>query len=79
MKMANVQMESFFLTVKTEWIRGQTFPTFAEFEEALTNYIRFYNHYRLDYGIDYHTPRGYARLVTLSRVHFFRERSDSLC
>lgn len=58
-KMANAHMESFFHTMKIEWIRGRTFATFA----ALTAYIRFYNHYRLHSGIDYHTPEEHERVV----------------
>ena len=52
-------MELFFHTLKTEWIRGRTFATFAELEAALTAYIHFYNHHRLHSGIDYHTPEEY--------------------
>ncbi len=59
----NAHMESFFHTMKTEWIRGRTFATFAELETALTAYIRFYNHHRLHSGIDYRTPEEYERLV----------------
>ena len=60
----NAHMESFFHTMKTEWIRGRTFATFAELEAALTAYIRFYNHHRLHSGIDYHTPEEYERVMT---------------
>ncbi len=60
----NAHMESFFHTMKTEWIRGRTFATFAELEVALKAYIRFYNHHRLHSGTDYHTPEEYERLVT---------------
>jgi len=59
----NAHMESFFHTLKIEWIRGRTFPTFGELEAALTAYLRFYNHRRLHSGIDYHTPEEYERLV----------------
>ncbi|MDE2485480.1 MAG: IS3 family transposase [candidate division NC10 bacterium] len=59
----NAHMESFFHTMKTEWIRGRTFASFAELEAALTAYIRFYNHYRLHSGIDYCTPEEYERLM----------------
>lgn len=59
----NAHMESFFHTMKIEWIRGRTFATFAELEAALTVYIRFYNHHRLHSGIDYHTPEEYERLT----------------
>jgi len=62
-KMATAKIESFFDTMKIEWIRGGTFATFAELEAALTAYIRFYNHHRLHSGIDYHTPEEYERVV----------------
>jgi transposase InsO family protein len=62
-KMATANIESFFHTMKTEWIRGRTFATFAELEAALTAYIRFYNHHRLHSGIDYHTPEEYERVT----------------
>ena len=60
---ANAHMESFFHTMKTEWIRGRTFGTFAALEAALTVYIRFYNHHRLHSGIDYRTPEEYERVM----------------
>jgi len=59
----NAHMESFFHTMKIEWIRGRIFATFAELEAALTAYIRFYNHHRLHSGIDYHTPEEYERVM----------------
>ena len=59
----NAHIESFFHTLKIEWIRGRTFTTFAELEAALKAYIRFYNHHRLHSGIDYHTPAEYERLM----------------
>lgn len=59
----NAHMESFFHTMKTEWIRGRTFASVAELEAALTAYIRFYNHHRLHSGIDYHTPEEYEGLM----------------
>jgi len=62
-KMATAHMESFFHTMKAEWIRGRIFATFAELEAALTAYIRFYNHHRLHSGINYHTPEEYERVM----------------
>lgn len=59
----NAHMESFFHTMKAEWIRGRTFATLGELEAALRAYIYFYNHRRLRSGIDYHTPEEYERLV----------------
>ena len=59
----NAHMESFFHTMKTEWIRGRTFASFADLEAALKTYIRFYNYHRLHSGIDYHTPEEYEGLM----------------
>lgn len=58
----NAHMESFFHSMKAEWIRGKTFANFSELEAAIKHYIRFYNHQRLHSGIDYHTPAEYERL-----------------
>lgn len=59
----NAHMESFFHSMKAEWIRGKTFTSFPELEAAIRSYIHFYNHRRLHSGIDYHTPAEYERLV----------------
>jgi len=72
-------MESFFHTLKIEWIRGRSFATFAELacplaccqgrlagqarDSANRAYIRFYNHHCLHSSIDYQTPEEYERLV----------------
>ena len=74
----NAHIESFFHTLKTEWIRGRSFATFAELEAALKAYMRFYNHHRLHSSIDYNTPEEYERLVARNRVHFLGGRSRSL-
>jgi putative transposase len=58
----NAHMESFFHSMKAEWIRGKTFKTFTELEAAVRQYIRFYNHHRLHSGLDYRTPVEYERL-----------------
>lgn len=58
----NAHMESFFHSMKAEWICGKTFNTFTELETAVRQYIRFYNHHRLHSGIDYRTPAEYERL-----------------
>lgn len=58
----NAHMESFFHSMKAEWIRGKTFKTFTELETAVRHYIRFYNHHRLHSGLDYRTPAEYERL-----------------
>jgi len=61
-KRANAHMASFFHTMKTEWIHGRTFVTFAELEAALTASIRCSNHHHLHSGIDYHAPEEYERV-----------------
>jgi putative transposase len=58
----NAHMESFFHSMKAEWIRGKTFKTITELEVAVKQYIRFYNHHRLHSGLDYRTPVEYERL-----------------
>lgn len=52
----NAHMESFFHSMKAEWIRGKTFKTFTELEVAVRQYIRFYNHHRLHSSLGYLTP-----------------------
>jgi transposase InsO family protein len=58
----NAHMESFFHSMKAEWIRGKTFQNFTELHTAVRQYIRFYNHHRLHSGLDYRTPVEYERL-----------------
>ena len=55
----NAHIESFFHSMKAEWIRGKSFKNFEELELSLRAYIRFYNHYRLHSGIGYNTPVEY--------------------
>lgn len=58
----NAHMESFFHSMKAEWIRGKRFNNFTELETAVKQYIHFYNHHRLHSGIGYRTPVEYERL-----------------
>lgn len=60
----NAHMESFFHSMKAEWIRGRSFESYAQLESALNTYMRFYNRYRLHSGIDYHTPVEYEKRIT---------------
>jgi transposase InsO family protein len=57
----NAHMESFFHSMKAEWIRGKSFVSFEHLESSLGTYMRFYNCDRLHSGIDYHTPLEYER------------------
>lgn len=59
----NAHIESFFHTMKAEWIRGRPFTSFAALHSALQGYIRFYNRHRLHSAIDYCTPEEYERRV----------------
>jgi transposase InsO family protein len=59
----NAHMESFFHTMKAEWIRGRSFESFDHLEKELGVYMKFYNRSRLHSGIDYHTPLEYERKV----------------
>jgi len=60
----NAHMESFFHTMKAEWLRGQSFEDIDHLESSIGTYMRFYNSDRLHSGIDYHTPVEYERKVT---------------
>jgi putative transposase len=60
----NAHMESFFHSMKAEWIRGRSFESYEHLEAALKTYMRFYNRYRLHSGIDYHTPVEYEKRIT---------------
>jgi len=55
----NAHMESFFHSMKIEWIRGKVFATMAELKNALRRYIQFYNRDRLHSGIGYVSPVEY--------------------
>jgi putative transposase len=60
----NAHMESFFHSMKAEWIRGRSFESYAHLESSLKTYMRFYNRYRLHSGIDYNTPVEYEKRIT---------------
>lgn len=60
----NAHMESFFHSMRAEWIRGRSFESYEHLEAALKMYMRFYNRYRLHSGIDYHTPVEYEKNIT---------------
>jgi len=57
----NAHIESFFHSLKAEWIRGRPFTSFEALHSALQGYIRFYNRHRLHSAIDYCTPEEYER------------------
>lgn len=52
----NAHMESFFHSLKTEWLYGMTFQTEADLRVALFDYVRFYNRQRLHSSLGYLPP-----------------------
>jgi transposase InsO family protein len=56
----NAPMESFFHTIKTEWVYGHKYKTRQEAKVSLFDYIEiFYNRQRRHSGIQYMTPCQY--------------------
>jgi putative transposase len=56
----NAAMESFWSTLKTEWLHPQNFQTRREAELAIFDYIEtFYNPKRLHSAVDYQSPVDY--------------------
>ena len=55
----NAHMESFFHSLKTEWLYGMTFHTEADLRLALADYVRFYNRQRLHSSLGYLPPAAF--------------------
>jgi transposase InsO family protein len=52
----NAHMESFFHSLKTEWLFGMTFRTDSDLRAALSDYVRFYNRRRPHSSLGYLPP-----------------------
>ena len=52
----NAHMESFFHSLKTEWLFGITFHTDSDLRRAISDYVRFYNRKRLHSSLGYLSP-----------------------
>jgi transposase InsO family protein len=52
----NAHMESFFHSLKTEWLFGMRFQADSELRTALLDYVRFYNQQRLHSSLGYLPP-----------------------
>lgn len=59
----NAHMESFFHSMKTEELYGQTFTADDELRKVLLSYIQFYNQQRLHSSIGYRPPATFERTV----------------
>ena len=60
----NAAMESFWSTLKTEWLHEQHFQTHQQARSAIFDYIEtFYNPKRLHSALDYHSPADYEHLT----------------
>ena len=55
----NAVMENFFGHLKTEMYHGETFTSLAEFYHAIDEYIRWYNHERIQRRLKGLTPMQY--------------------
>jgi putative transposase len=61
----NAAMESFWSTLKTEWLHDQHFTTRQEARSAIFDYIEtFYNPKRLHSALDYQSPVDFERITT---------------
>ena len=61
----NAHMESFFHSLKGEWIGGVKYATVDTLRDDIRNYIvNFYNRTRLHSGLDYQSPNEFERLQT---------------
>jgi putative transposase len=70
----NAPMESFFSTLKTEWVHHYHYRTRSEAKSSIFEYIeRFYNPNRLNSSIGYLSPIEFeqVQLLAVSCVHFF--------
>ena len=60
----NAPMESFFHSLKGEWLNDQTFPTRAAARQAIFTFIEvWYNRQRLHSTLGYRAPEAYERLL----------------
>lgn len=60
----NAPMESFFHSLKVEWLHDQTFRTRAEARQAIFTFIEiWYNRQRLHSTLGYRTPEQYEQML----------------
>jgi len=57
-------MESFYYSLKAEFIRGNKLNALEQLRKSIAVYINhFYYHNRMHSGIDYLTPMAYEQLA----------------
>jgi putative transposase len=63
----NAAMESFFGTLKTEWVHHQNYQTRAEAQSDIFDYIEvFYNRQRLHSALGYRSPVAFEQLAKIA-------------
>ena len=61
----NAPMESFFHSLKVEWLHDQTFRTRAAARQAIFTFIEvWYNRQRLHSTLGYRSPEAYERMIS---------------
>ena len=60
----NAHMESFFHSLKSEFLWGKQFDSDAELRQTLHTYLRFYNHTRLHSSLDHTPPATFENRVS---------------
>jgi putative transposase len=57
----NAHMESFFHSMKTEYLYGKSFDSDGELRNTLQKYLQYYNHTRLHSSLGHHPPATFER------------------
>ena len=60
----NAHMESFFHSMKTEYLYGKRFDTDAQLRQTLLSYLQSYNHSRLHSSLNHLCPAVFEQLQT---------------
>jgi transposase InsO family protein len=59
----NAPVESFFSTLKTELLPASPWADAAEAEQAIADYVAFYNQHRLHSTLDYRSPSEFEAVI----------------